>query len=198
MKLNLTTIVASALFTGLFLASPSFAQSADGQGRSPATDGQHPHRPQRPHRPHRPVPHPGGELVRSMNFSTEQKELALTEARQAAPIATEMREKAKQIVRDARAQRKEGSKDEGKSRGLDTRTQLRSLHQDAMHRIEPMARQLAQSLTPEQHQKLVDAAQRHGRTFDDQRLVEHLSKWLARPGRVSRLQERLKEQPATR
>src|SRR6185436_2477011 len=67
---------------------------------------------------------------------------------------------------------------------------LHALRDATREALEPNARRLVASLTPEQRAKLEAAAERHGRKFDAERLTERFTRLLAHPRFAQRMQER--------
>jgi Spy/CpxP family protein refolding chaperone len=123
-------------------------------------------------------------FLRHLNFSDAQRGLALQAARNAQPIVEEARREAARILVQA--------EDAGQNaRSSAVREQLKSLRQQTFQKIEPLARQVVAALTPEQRQRIEDAARKHGRTFDEDRLVRRTARLLARPMTEALLEARL-------
>jgi Spy/CpxP family protein refolding chaperone len=127
------------------------------------------------------------DVARKLNFTNAQRAQALQAARTVQPAARAAREEARQIIADARAKNPTGDRaairDAVKSR-------IQELRQRVLAVAEPQARSLAATLTPEQRAKLNEHAQKHGRTFDENRFVERLSKMLASKRAVTFLERR--------
>ncbi|MBI5364075.1 MAG: hypothetical protein HZA53_12905 [Planctomycetes bacterium] len=181
-KSTLFTTFALALVTAL----PVDAQSTtDGpQGRRPAP-GQ---RRRRPHR--RPTPQELRPLLQSLQITPQQKELARAEAQAVLPRVRAAREEAHFRMQAERARKNPDFHA--------LREELRELRHATLEQIAPHARRLVDSLTPEQRQRLAEAAQRHGREFDPARLEQRLARLLAHPRLLQRLGAARERGPATR
>lgn len=127
------------------------------------------------------------EFVRSLHFTDGQRAQALASARAVRPTVEAARAEAKKIISDARAANPTGDREAIRATVKD---RIQALRASARTQVEPNARALAATLTPEQRQKLQDRAAAHGRTFDENRFVARLGHMLARPRAVEFLERR--------
>lgn len=109
--------------------------------------------------------------MRSLEVTTEQRELARQAARELAPRANELRPQARALLEKARALRRDGDR-EGARTVL--RDELRPLLERAKPDAERAAAPIVRSLTPEQRAKLEAAAKRRGESFDERRFSHRL------------------------
>jgi hypothetical protein len=123
-------------------------------------------------------------FVNKLNLTDAQRGLALQEARGTQPIVDQARRDAARILVAAEDARAGGQT-------VDVRAELKSLRQQTFEKIAPMARQVLASLTPEQHQAIADAAAKHGRKVDEDRLVRRTAFLLTRPMTAAILEARL-------
>jgi hypothetical protein len=123
-------------------------------------------------------------FIDKLGLSDAQRGAALQEARAAQAIVEGARRDAARILVSAREAKKSGQ-------NVDARAELKALRQRTRAQLEPLGRQVVASLTAEQHQMIVDENTRHGRTFDEQRLVRHTASLLARPMTVALLEASL-------
>lgn len=180
----------SALFLSVVAALPISAQTiADGTDRDQSLLDGGGRRRQRRRQRRRP-PQELRELVRSLEITREQRELARDAAREAMPVVREARERARDLIERARA---DGHRD---PRAL--RDRLLALRDATRDELRPGAHRLVQSLTTEQRAKLAVAAARHGRTFDEGRLEQRLTRLLAHPRFMQRMHERVEHRDAPR
>jgi hypothetical protein len=173
------TLALTGLLLAVFAAAPVPAEAPDGS----TTVEQDGRRRRRRVRRRPPVPQQVRELVRSLDVTPEQRELARAEARRLAPIAQDARQRARELVRRVRAD---------ETSHAAAREELHALRAETRAALLPHGRRIVDSLTPEQLQRLERAAAARGRTFDPDRLAARVARVLARP----RVQERLERGPA--
>jgi len=111
------------------------------------------------------------EFVRSLEISEAQRESARAAARELAPLAETLRPQVSALLERARALRREGDR-EGARNVL--KNELKPLLESAKPQTQRALAPLVASLTPEQRAKLEAAAQRRGRSFDEQRFAHRL------------------------
>ncbi|MBK7645454.1 MAG: hypothetical protein IPJ19_20845 [Planctomycetes bacterium] len=80
---------------------------------------------------------------------------------------------------------------EQKQEALAVAEASRGLERGHKREILPQVRALLATLSPEQHERLEQLAQRHGRTFDQTRVERRLGFLLSRPGAAERLRRHL-------
>lgn len=189
-KMNGLSLTLAALALGTLLAATAIAQESTGHGRH---DGQgqddHPGRRQRPHgrRHHRRPPVPNG-FLRSLEITDAQRGIALQEARLAAPIAESARDEARRILARAWAQAQNGGDRQALRESV--RAQIKTLRENAFTNVEPLARRLLSTLTPEQRARIEAAAKARGRSVDEDRLVRRAAFLLTRRMTVPMLEAR--------
>ena len=131
------------------------------------------------------------DLLASLQVSDEQRHTVLEKARAAAPIVSAGKDEARRIVAQAWAAAAKDPNADRKALRESVRTQLRALREKTRGQVEPLAKDVVASLTPEQRAKLEAAAAKHGRTLDDARLVRRTARMLSRPMTVPYLEARL-------
>ena len=133
-------------------------------------------------------------FARSLQFSDAQRAAALQAARAVQPVAEQARTQARSIVQAARQANPTG--DRAAIRAA-VQGQLKALRERTAQQIEPNGRALTATLTPEQRAKLVQRAEKHGRTFDENRFTRRISFLLSRPRAVQFLERRQGQGPKT-
>jgi hypothetical protein len=123
----------------------------------------------------------------TLQVTDAQRAVALEEARAAEPIAREARREASRIRFEAR--RGPHTRD-GRAAREEIRGRMKDLHDRTLVQLEPLARRVLSTLTPEQRTKLTDAAAKRGKSLDEARLVKITSWLLTRPMTASRLEAR--------
>lgn len=130
------------------------------------------------------------DLLASLDITDQQRQTALEKARAAAPIVSSAKEEARRIVAQAWAAAAKDPNADRKALRDSVRTQLRALREKTRGQVEPLAKDVVASLTPEQRAQLDAAAAKHGRTVDDDRLVRRVARMLSRPMTVPYLEAR--------
>ena len=123
-------------------------------------------------------------LLESLQATDAQRAVALESARAAEPVAREARSEAARIRMEVLA--KHGG-DRAAARA-EMRERIQELRQRTLAALEPHAKRILSTLTPEQRAKLTEAATKRGRTLDDERLVKITSFLLTRPMTVPTLE----------
>jgi hypothetical protein len=126
-------------------------------------------------------------LVESLQATDAQRAVALDAARAAEPIARAARSEAARIRAEALA---EHGDDRAAARA-EMKERLGDLRRRTLADLAPHASRVLATLTPEQRQKLADAATARGRTLDEERLVKLTSFLLTRPASLTRLEAKL-------
>ena len=127
---------------------------------------------------------PRRRLLESLQATASQRAVALEAARAAAPIARAARIEAARIRAEALAEHP----DDRAAARKEMRERMRELRRRTLADLAPHASRVLATLTPEQRQKLADAATARGRTLDEERLVKLTSFLLTRPARLTRLE----------
>ena len=127
------------------------------------------------------------EFVRSLEITNEQRVRALQAARAVQPAVESARAQALKIIAEARAANPNG--DRAAIRET-VRAKIQALREQARAEVEPSARALVATLTPEQRQKLAAFAKTRGVTFDENRFTARLGRMLARPRAAMFLERR--------
>jgi len=130
------------------------------------------------------------EFLASLAPSDEQRALVLAKAREAAPIVTAARDEARRTVARAWAAAAKDGKTDRKAVRASVKADIQAIRTKARGQIEPLAREVVASLTPEQRQKFSDALSKHGRTADDAKLTRFTTRLISRPMTVSYLEAR--------
>jgi hypothetical protein len=133
-------------------------------------------------------------FLRSLQFNASQRAAALQAARAVQPVAEQARAEARSIVQAARQANPTG--DRATIRAA-VQGQLKALRERTQQQIEPNGRALAATLTPEQRAKLAERAEKHGRTFDENKLARRMSFLLSRPRAVQFLERHQEQGPKT-
>ena len=122
-------------------------------------------------------------VLRDLNLSPAQRDLARREAEALRPAAQALRDEARAIVAAARARARDSDGD-GDRAGARTqaRDALRELRTRARTEFTPAGRALVASLTPEQRAHIEARLAARGRTFDVERASERVGRRLARLG----------------
>jgi hypothetical protein len=123
------------------------------------------------------------DFARSLEISEAQRESARAAARELAPLAESLRPQVKALLERARALRRDGDR-EGARNVL--KNELKPLLESVKPQTERALAPLMGSLTPEQRAKLEAAAQRRGRSFDEQRFAHRLGLVLSSRGAQER------------
>ncbi|MBL8801867.1 MAG: hypothetical protein JNN27_07730 [Planctomycetes bacterium] len=111
------------------------------------------------------------DFLRSLEITEVQRESARAAARELAPLAETLRPQVKALLERARALRRACDR-EGARKVLEN--ELKPLLASAKPQTQRAVAPLVGSLTPEQRAKLEAAAQRRGRSFDEQRFAHRL------------------------
>ena len=128
----------------------------------------------------------------SLNVTDEQRRLVLDKARAAAPIVSASRDEARRIIAKAwAAAAKDPASDRKAAREL-VKGELKALREKTRTQIEPFAKDVVASLTPEQRKSFEEAAVQRGRTIDDAKLTKIATRMIARPMTAPFLEERLR------
>lgn len=126
-------------------------------------------------------------LLESLEATDAQRAVALEAARAAEPIARAARSEAARIRVEVLAKHP----DDRKAARSEMKERVVELRQKTLAELAPHAGRVLATLTPEQRQKLADAATSRGRTLDEERLVKITSFLLTRPATVPRLEAKL-------
>ena len=129
-----------------------------------------------------------GELrrfLRKLDATDAQRATALEEARAARPIARAARLEGREIRVEARREHP-GDRDAARATA---RERLRDLRQRTLASLQPLARKVVATLTPDQRKTLEDAARARGKELDAARLEKLVSWLLTRPGTLARLEK---------
>ncbi len=118
------------------------------------------------------------DVLRDLDLSDAQRELARREAEALRPAAQALRDEARAIVAAARTRARTGDRDGARTEARDA---LRGLRTRARADFTPSGRALVASLTPEQRARMEARSAARGRTFDADRASERVGRWLARP-----------------
>jgi Spy/CpxP family protein refolding chaperone len=115
-------------------------------------------------------------FLRLLDLSDAQK-AQLSDARTAAePVRKDAREKVRAILEEVR---KGERTPETRAK---VREQVKAVLQAAATQVEPSAKRLLDSLTPEQRARLSERAAKHGRTLDDAKLLRRFERLVLAPG----------------
>ena len=128
------------------------------------------------------------EIVASLGITDEQRALVLAKAREAAPIVAGARDEVRRAV--ARAWASAGSGADRKAVRTSVKAEIQAIRERARGQIEPLAREVVTSLTPEQRRKLEEAVSRRGKTLDDAKLTRFAARLISRPMTVPFLEAR--------
>ena len=129
-----------------------------------------------------------GELrrfLRKLDATDAQRATALEQARAAKPIARAARLEGREIRIEAR---REHPGDREAARAT-ARERIRDLRERTLASLEPLARKVVATLTPDQRKKLEDAARARGKELDAARLEKLVSWLLTRPGTLAHLEK---------
>jgi hypothetical protein len=132
----------------------------------------------------------GMAFLRSLQFTDAQRQTMLDKARAAAPIVQSAKAEARKIIAAAWAKAGDANVDK-KAIRADVKTQLQALRAKTWPQIEPLAKDVVASLTPEQRQKFTEAASKRGKTVDDEKLTKIMGRLISRPMAVPYLEARL-------
>jgi Spy/CpxP family protein refolding chaperone len=130
------------------------------------------------------------EFLASLNVTDEQRALVLDKARAAAPIVAGARDEVRKIVARAWASAAKDSGADRKAIRATVQSDVQAVREKARAQIEPLARDVVASLTPEQRQKFQDAFAARGRTMDDAKLTRLAARLISRPMTVAYLEAR--------
>lgn len=126
--------------------------------------------------------HRRAEMLRTLGVTADQQRAALEKARAAQPVVADARrELAKLLVQ-------EPADDAARTARRDA---IRDLRRRTGEKLAPLAKDVVASLTPEQRAKLQGFAAARGRTFDEEKFVRRVGRWLARPMTAEVLEARL-------
>lgn len=129
-----------------------------------------------------------GELrrfLRKLDATDAQRATALEQARAARPIARAARLEGREIRVEAR---REHPGDREAARAT-ARERIRDLRERTLASLEPLARKVVATLTPDQRKTLEDAARARGKELDAARLEKLVSWLLTRPGTLAHLEK---------
>ncbi|MDZ4772889.1 MAG: Spy/CpxP family protein refolding chaperone [Planctomycetota bacterium] len=126
-------------------------------------------------------------FVRELEITDAQRAQALAAAQTIAPIAQSARAEARTILENARKANPTGDRQAIRE---SVRAAMQSVKERAQGQVLPIARNVFDTLTPEQKDKLRAAAERHGRTFDSERAAQRMGRMLASPRAVEFLEAR--------
>lgn len=126
-------------------------------------------------------------FVRELGITDAQRAQALTAAKAIQPIAQSARAEARAILENARKANPTGDRQAIRE---SVRAAMQALKERARDQVLPIARNVFDTLTPEQKDKLRAAAERHGRTFDADLATQRIGRLLARPRAVEFLEAR--------
>jgi len=132
----------------------------------------------------------GPAFLASLQLTDTQRQVMLDKARAAAPIVEGSKAEARKLVAAAWAKAGDANVDK-KAIRADVKTQLQALRAKTWPQIEPLAKDVVASLTPEQRQKIDAAAGKRGKTVDDAKLTQLMGRLISRPMTVSYLEARL-------
>ncbi len=131
-------------------------------------------------------------FLASLQFTDAQRQMMLDKARAAAPIVEGAKADARKVVAQAWAQASQsGGKIDRAALRAQVRDQVKAIREKAWTQLEPLAKDVVATLTPEQRQKFQDAATKHGRTLDDAKLAKFMGRLITRPMAVPYLEARL-------
>jgi hypothetical protein len=117
------------------------------------------------------------EILRRLEVTPEQRELAREAAAKLRPLADELRPQVRDVLGRARELRRTGdARGAARLREAELRPLRERTRSSALPEVEPLLR----SLTPEQRATLERAARARGRELDEQRLARRLALRLAR------------------
>ena len=133
-------------------------------------------------------------FAETMQWTADQQRLALEKARAAQPIVAEARkELARLLAQGAPGATTDGTDKADRKSGRKTqRDAIRTLRRATAEKLAPLAQDLIAGLTADQRAKLEGFAAARGRTLDDAKLAQRISKWLARPMTADLLEARLR------
>jgi len=126
--------------------------------------------------------------IDALGATDAQKALLLEKARAAQPVVDAARKEAAGTLAKAYETVKAGG-DRRAAREA-ARASMRSIRERTRAQLEPLARAVLESLTPEQRQKIAGRAAARGGSFDEGRFVRRLGRMLARPMTVALLESR--------
>jgi Spy/CpxP family protein refolding chaperone len=116
-------------------------------------------------------------FVRSLDLS-EAQVATMKEAREAsAKVRRDAHAEVRTVVRDAR---RAGDRSEAARTAL--REKVRAVRASARQAVEPQAKRVLESLTPEQRAKIEARAKERGRTVDEAKLLERIERLLLARG----------------
>jgi hypothetical protein len=131
------------------------------------------------------------EFLASMQFTDAQRQVMLDKARAAAPIAEASRAEARRITAAAWAKATTDAAADRAALRAEKQSRIKALRARTWPQVEPLAKDVLASFTPEQRQKIADAAAKRGRPIDDARLTKLIGFMLTRPMTVPYLEARL-------
>src|SRR5262249_49882348 len=111
------------------------------------------------------------EFLASLQVTDDQRRVVLEKAKAAAPIVAGAKDEARRIVAQALANATRAGRVDRKAARLAVGAELKALRERTRAQLEPLAKDVVGSLTPEQKQKLQEAATKRGRTLDDAKLA---------------------------
>ena len=131
------------------------------------------------------------DFLASLQSTDEQRRVVLEQAKAAAPIVRAAREEARGLIAKAwAAATKDGTIDRKAAREA-VKEQLKALRERTRAQVEPMAKQVVATLTPEQRATIQAHAAKHGRTVDDAKLAKFAAHLITRPMTAAYLEARL-------
>jgi Spy/CpxP family protein refolding chaperone len=117
----------------------------------------------------------GARLARLLGLTDAQREDFLKTRQSFASVREDLRTK----IRAVREEAKKGEATDATRAA--THEKIKALVAAARDQVAPEARRLMGTLTPEQRARLDEIAARHGKTFDDARLLKLIERGLLRP-----------------
>ncbi len=130
-------------------------------------------------------------LLATLDVTDDQRRLVLEKARAAAPIVETAKDEARRIVAAAWASAAKDPAIDRKALKVATKAGLVALREKTRSSIEPLAKEVVASLTPEQRRMVEEAAAKHGRTAGEAKLVKFASRIISRPMTIAYLEARL-------
>lgn len=131
------------------------------------------------------------EFLRSLQITDQQRQTMLDKARAVAPIVETAKTDARKLIAQAWAQASKDATVDRRALRAGVKEQVKALRAKAWTQIEPLARDVVATLTPEQRQKFTEKAAKRGKTVDDAKLAKFMGRLISRPMAVPFLEARL-------
>jgi Spy/CpxP family protein refolding chaperone len=129
------------------------------------------------------------DFIATLAPTDEQRQLLVEKARAAATIVKSAQEETRRIVNASlAATTKDGSKPDRKAARAAVKQKLVQVRDHARSQLEPLARDVVASLTPEQRTKLQSTAGKRGKSVNDAQLVRLAAIAISRPAAVKLLE----------